>query len=132
MNKEINNKLKSVAKNNNNKKLSPELLLAGNKNQKKIGNAPTNKISTDIKLIKAQISTLTQLERFIDALIIKLACLTMKMAVPLTKNIILPLGLPAAASAADAGIQRMIHGQWPGLLFGISNKDMDKYKLWND
>ena len=111
MNKEINNKLKSVAKNNNNKKLSHELLLAGNKNQKEIGNAPTNKISTDIKLIKAQISTLTQLERFIDALIIKLACLTMKMAVPLTKNIILPLGLPAAASAADAGIQRMIHGQ---------------------
>ena len=34
----------------------------------------------------------------------------MKAAVPLEKNILAPLGITAAASAIDAGIQKKIHG----------------------
>ena len=34
----------------------------------------------------------------------------MKVAVPLTKNILAPLGITAAASAIDAGIEKKIHG----------------------
>ena len=34
----------------------------------------------------------------------------MKIAVPLAKNILAPLGIAAAASAIDAGIQKKIHG----------------------
>ena len=34
----------------------------------------------------------------------------MKVAVPLTKNILAPLGITSAASAIDAGIQKKIHG----------------------
>ena len=34
----------------------------------------------------------------------------MKVAVPLAKNILAPLGITAAASAIDAGIQKKIHG----------------------
>ena len=34
----------------------------------------------------------------------------MKVAVPLGKNILAPLGIIAAASAIDAGIQKKIHG----------------------
>ena len=38
----------------------------------------------------------------------------MKVAVPLAKNILAPLGITAAASAIDAGIRKKIHG------FGIT------------
>ena len=34
----------------------------------------------------------------------------MKVAVPLAKNILAPLGIIAAASAIDGGIQEKIHG----------------------
>ena len=34
----------------------------------------------------------------------------MKVAVPLTKNVLAPLGITAASSAIDAGIQKKIHG----------------------
>ena len=34
----------------------------------------------------------------------------MKLVVPLVKNILAPLGITAAASAIDAGIQKEIHG----------------------
>ena len=35
-----------------------------------------------------------------------------KVAVPIAKNIIVPLGIAAAASAIDAGIQKKMHGYW--------------------
>ena len=34
----------------------------------------------------------------------------MKVAVPLAKNILAPLGITAAASTIDAGIQKKMHG----------------------
>ena len=48
----------------------------------------------------------------------------MKVAVPLAKNILAPLGITAAASAIDAGIQKKIHGSGTTTLM-ISNKEVN-------
>ena len=44
---------------------------------------------------------------------------------PLTKSVLIPLGLTAAASAADAGIHKKILGSGNNATLIISNKDMD-------
>ena len=43
---------------------------------------------------------------FLGSLLSKLAGPLMKIAVPLAKNVLAPLGITAAASALDAGIQK--------------------------
>ena len=48
----------------------------------------------------------------------------MKVAVPLTKNILVPLGITAAASAIDTGIQKKVHSSGTTTLI-ISNKEMN-------
>ena len=48
----------------------------------------------------------------------------MKVAIPLAKNVLAPLGTTAAASAIDAGIQKKIHGSGTITLI-ISNKKMN-------
>ena len=56
-----------------------------------------------------------------------LLCPLMKVAVPLTKNVLAPLGITAAASgitAADAGFQKKIHGSGTTTLI-ISNDEMN-------
>ena len=74
-------------------------------------------MSTDLKLSKAQISKIIQSGGFLGSLLSKLASPLMKVAVPLTKNILAPLGITAAASATGAGIQKkkkkenMVQGQ---------------------
>ena len=62
-------------------------------------------MSIDIKLSRAQISKLIQSEGFLGSLLSKIAGPLMKIAVPIAKNILAPLGITAAASAIDAGIQ---------------------------
>ena len=47
----------------------------------------------------------------------------MKVAIPLAKNVLAPLGIAAAASAIDAGIQKKIHGSETTTLI-ISNEEM--------
>ena len=47
----------------------------------------------------------------------------MKVAVPLAKDTLVPLGITAAASAIDAGIQKKIHGSGTTNLI-ISNEEM--------
>ena len=44
----------------------------------------------------------------------------MKAAVPISKNILTPLGITTAASTIDAGIQKIIHGSLAATLI-ISN-----------
>ena len=54
----------------------------------------------------------------------KLAGPLMKVAIPLAKNVLAPLGITAAASAIDAGIQKKMHG--PGnMTLIISNEEMN-------
>ena len=81
-------------------------------------------MSTDLKLSKAQISELIQSGGFLGSLLSKLASQLMKVAVPLAKNVLAPLGITAAASAIDAGIQKKIHGSGTTTLI-ISNEEMN-------
>ena len=62
-------------------------------------------MSTDIKHSNAQIKIIPS-RGFLVSLLSKLAGPLMKVAVPLAKNILAPLGITAAASAVDTGIQK--------------------------
>ena len=84
--------------------LPHELLLTTR--QRKLRNAFNNNISTDLKLSKTQISKIIQSGGFLGSLLSKLADPLMKVAIPLAKNVLAPLGITAAASAIDAGIQK--------------------------
>ena len=66
-------------------------------------------MSTDLTLSKAQISKIIQSGGFLGSLLSKLAGPLMKVAFPLAKNVLASLGITLAASAIDAGIQKM-HG----------------------
>ena len=88
----------------------PHELLLTTRQKTKLRNAFNNNMSTDIKLSKAQISKIIQSGGFLGSLLSKLAGPLMKVAIPLAKNILAPLGIAAAASAIDAGIQKKIHG----------------------
>ena len=48
----------------------------------------------------------------------------MKVAIPLTKNVLAPLGITAAASAIDVGIKKKIHGSGTITLIS-SNEEMN-------
>ena len=87
-------------------------------------NAIENNMKTDIKLRKAQISKIIQSGGFLGALVSKITGPLMKVAVPLAKNILAPLGTIAAASAIDVGIQKKIHGSGATNLI-ISNEEMN-------
>ena len=80
-----------------------------------------------VKLSKAQISKIIQLGGFSGSLLNKLADPLIKVAVPLSKNILVPLGITAAASVIDAGIQKKIHGSCRpfSTTLIISNEEMN-------
>ena len=101
-----------------------ELLLT-TRQKTKLRNAFNNNISTDLKLSKAQISKIIQSGGFLGSLLSKLAGPLMKVAIPLAKNVLAPLGITAAASAIDAGIQKKIHGSGTTILI-ISNEEMNE------
>ena len=102
----------------------PHELLLTTRQKAKLRNAFNNNMSTDIKLSKAQISKIIQSGGFLGSLLRKLAGPLMKVAIPLAKNILAPLGITAAASAIDAGIQKKIHGSGTTTLI-ISNEEMN-------
>ena len=84
----------------------PHELLLNTRQKTKLRTAFENNMSTDIKLSKAEISKIIQSGGFLGSLLSKSAGPLMKVAVPLVKNILAPLGITAAASAIDAGIQK--------------------------
>ena len=86
----------------------PRELLLTTRQKTKLRNALNNNISTDIKLSKAQITKIVQSGEFWGSLSSKLAGPSMKVAVPLAKNILAPLRITAAASVIDARIQKKI------------------------
>ena len=88
----------------------------------KLCNAINNNLATDKKLSKAQIKKLIQSGGFLGKLLSKLAVPLMKEAIPLAKNVLAPLGLTAAMSAIDGGIQKKIHGS--GVKLIIEQEDM--------
>ena len=99
-------------------------LLRATRQKTELGNAFNNYMSTDTKLSNAQILKIIQSGGFLGSLLSKLAGPLMKVAIPLAKNVLAPLGITAAASAIDAGIQKKIHGSGTTTLI-ISNKEMN-------
>ena len=99
-----------------------ELLLTTRQNTK-LRNALNNNSATDIKLSKAQIKKITQSGGS------KLAGPLMKVVLPLTKNVLAPLGLTAAMSAIDGSIQKKIHDsgatKGAGVKLIIEQEDMN-------
>ena len=84
--------------------LHHELLLT-TRQTTKLRNAIENNMSTDIKLSKAQISKIIQSGGFLGKFFGPLS----KTGLPLLKSVIKPLGLlglTAAISAIDAGVQK--------------------------
>ena len=106
----------------------PHELLLTTRQTTKLRNATENNMSTDIKLSKAQISEIIQSGGFLGKLLGPL----LKTGLPLIKNVtkslaksvLIPLGLTAAASAADAGIKKKKIGSGTTTLV-ISNEEMN-------
>ena len=109
-------------KNFNKDELPHEVLLTARQNTK-LRNAINNNLATDIKLSRAQIKKLIQSGGFLGKLLSKLAGPLIKVAMPLAKNVLAPLGLTAAMSAIDGSIQKRIHGS--GVKLIIEQEDMN-------
>ena len=109
-------------KNFNKDELPHELLLTTRQNTK-LRNAINNNLANDIKLSKAQIKKVIQSGGFLGKLLSKLAGSLMKVAMPLAKNVLAPLGLTAAMPAIDGSIQKKIHGS--GVKLIIEQEDMN-------
>ena len=88
----------------------PHKLLLTNRQVANLRKAFANYLSTDIKLSKTQISKMIQSGGFLGRLLgplLKTRSPLMKNVIkPLAKSILIPLGLTAAASVADAGIHK--------------------------
>ena len=90
----------------------PHKLLLTNRQVENLRKAFANKSSTDINLSKTQLSKMIQLRGFLGRLLGPLRKtglpLIKNVIKPLTKSVLIPSGLTAAASAADAGIHKKI------------------------
>ena len=128
------NKLKKAVKSNEgatlrlgirnfNKNETPHELLLTTRQNAKLRNAINNKSATDIKLSKAQIKKIIQSGGFLGKLLSKLPGPLMKVAIPLAKNVLAPLGLAAAMSAIDGSTQKKIHGS--GVKLITEQEDMN-------
>ena len=109
--------LRLGAKNFNKDELPHELFLT-TRQSTKLRNAINNNLTTDIKLSKAQLKS----GGFLGKLLSKIAGPLMKVAMPLAKNVLAPLGLTAAMSAIDGGIQKKMRGE--GIRLMIEDEDM--------
>ena len=84
----------------------PHELLLTIRYKTKLRNSFNNNISTDLKLSRTQVSKMIQSGGFLGSLLSKLAGPLMKVAIPLAKDVLAPLGITAAAPAVNAGVQK--------------------------
>ena len=119
-----------VGNSNDNTNFPHELLLT-NRQVANIRKAFANHLSTDIKLSKTQLSKMIESGGFLGRLLgplLRTGLPLMKSAIkPLAKSVLIPLGLTATASAADAGIHKKILGSGHNnnTTLIISNDEMD-------
>ena len=103
-------------------------LLLTNRQASNLCKAFANHLSTDIKLSKTQLSTMIQSGGFLGRLLgplLKTGLSLMKNVIkPLAKSVLMPLGLTAAASAADTGINKKILGSGNMTILIISNDEI--------
>ena len=121
------NKLKSAIKNeaeiilrlasnmiDDNENSFPHELLLTNRQVSNLRKSFANNSSADIKLSKTQLSKMIQSGGFLSRLLgplLKTGLPLIKNVIkPLAKSVLIPLGLTAAASAADAEIHKKILG----------------------
>ena len=112
-----------IGNSNDNTNFPHELLLT-NRQVANIRKAFSKNASTDIKLSKTQLSKMIQSGGFLGNLLGKLAGPLIKVAMPLAKNVLAPLGLSAAMSAIDGSIKKKMLGSGATTLI-ISNDEMD-------
>ena len=107
----------------------PHELLLTDRQVSSIRKAFANNSSVDIKFSKTQLSKMIQSGGFLGKLLgplLKTGLPLMKSVItPLAKSILIPLGLTAAAAAADAGIHKKILGSGGHTTLIISNRDME-------
>ena len=112
-----------VSNSNDNTNFPHELLLT-NRQVANIRKTFANHSSINIKLSKTQLSKMIQSGGFLGNLLAKLAGPLMKVAMPLAKNVLAPLGLSAAMSVVDGSIKKKMLGSGTTSLI-ISNDEMD-------
>ena len=102
----------------------------------KVANLPkkfANNSLNDIKLSKTQLSKMIQSGGFLGRLLgplLKTGLPLMKNVIkPLAKSVLIPLGLTAAASAADAGIHKKILGSGTTALIMLNDEMEDIIKI---
>ena len=118
-----------VGNSNDNTNFPHELLLTN----RQVANIPiafAKNTATDIKLSKTQLSRMIQSGEFLGRLLgplLKTGLTLMKRVIkPLAKSVLIPLGLTAAASAADAGIhKKILQSGHNNTTLIISNDEMD-------
>ena len=112
----------------NENNLPHELLLTTRQKTKMRNAFNNNNMSTDLKLSKAQINKIIYsggfLSKLLGPLLKKGLPLIKNVIKPLVKSVLIPLGLTAAASAADAGIHKKILGSGNTTLI-ISNEEIN-------
>ena len=111
----------------NGNNLTHELLLT-TRQETKVRNAFNNNTSTDLKLSEVQISKIIQSGGFLGRTLgplLKTGLPSIKSVIkPLPKSVLMPLGLTAAASAADAGItKKMLGSRNTTLIFSNEEKN---------
>ena len=116
-----------VINSNDNTNFPHELLLT-NRQVANIRKAFAKNTSTDIKLSKTLLAKMIQSGGFLGNLLGKLAGPLMKVAMPLAKNVLAPLGISAAMSAIDGSIKKKMFGSGTTTLI-ISNDEMDILKI---
>ena len=106
----------------------PHELLLATRQRTKLGNAFNNNISADLKLSKSQIPKIIQSGGFLGSLLSKSAGPLMKVAIPLAKNVLVPLQITAAVSPIDAGVHKKIHssGTAPLIIWNKEKNDLMK------
>ena len=103
----------------------PHKLLLPNRQVSNLRKASANYLSTDIKILKTQLTKMVQSEgflgrflgRFLGPLLKTVLPLIKIVIKPLAKSVLIPLGLTATTSAADAGIHKKNLGVWSSSFF---------------
>ena len=111
----------------------PHKLLLTNRQVSNLRKAFANHLSADIKLSKTQLSKMIQsggfLGRLLGPLLKTRLSLIRDVIKPLAKSILIPLELTAAASAADARIDKKVLGSGNTTLIISSNEIHDIIKI---
>ena len=102
----------------------PHKLLLNDRQVANIRKAFSNNLSTDVKFSKTQSLKVSQSGGFLGNLLSKLVGPLMKVAMPLAKNVLAPLGLTADMSPIDGSIKKKMIGSEATTLI-ISKDEMN-------